>query len=243
LNQWVNSVTRWLQIDKWDACKVDEMPELSGPCYAGLDLASTTDLTAFARVWPLAEGYAVKCSFWIPEDAMREREHKDRVPYSQWVRQGLIRVTPGAVLDYDYVLHDIQELLKTEDIQELAFDRWGSQKLVADLSDIGFELDPKAQGRHLIQFGQGYASMSPPTKELMTQVLQKRIIHDGNPVLRWCIDNLVVTQDPAGNIKPDKAKATQRIDGAVASIMALDRAVRHQEAGPSIYETQEVKSF
>jgi phage terminase large subunit-like protein len=243
LNQWVNSVERWLAIEKWDACKTDS-GELSGPCYAGLDLASTTDLTALARVWPLEDGrFAVRCDFWIPEEAMRERERRDRVPYSEWVRQGFIHATPGNVLDYGFVLHDLTEMLRTEDIQELAFDRWGSQKLVADMAENGFEIDPKVPGRHLIQFGQGYASMSAPTKELMTLVLQKKLEHDGNPVLRWNVDNFVVTQDAAGNIKGDKAKATNRIDGCIAMVMAIDRATKHQAQGPSIYEERGILSL
>jgi len=240
LNQWVNSAERWMQINLWDACKVDfNEDELSGPCYAGLDLSTTTDLTALSLVFPHADGsYSILADFWIPEEAMLEREHKDRVPYQQWVRDGLVHATPGNVVDYDFIIHDLEEKLKKYDIRELAFDRWGSQKIIYDLQKIGFEIDLKVHGRHLVQFGQGYVSMSPPTKELMTLVLQKKMRQDGNAVLRWNVDNLVVTQDPAGNLKPDKAKATQRIDGAVAMIMALDRATRNTDTGPSIYETR-----
>jgi phage terminase large subunit-like protein len=237
LNQWVNSVERWLPIDLWDACQVEfTEDELSGPCYAGLDLSTTTDLTALSLVFPHNDGsYSVLTDFWVPEESIRDRAHKDRVDYSEWVRQGLIHATPGNVVDYDYVLHDIADKLTKYDIKELAFDRWGSQKIVVDLQKIGFEVNPKIPGRHLVEFGQGYVSMSPPTKELMTLVLQKKFRHNGNPVLKWNVDNLVVTQDPAGNLKPDKAKATQRIDGAVAMIMALDRATRHADER-SVYE-------
>jgi phage terminase large subunit-like protein len=239
LNQWVNSVERWLAIEKWDACRVELLGDLRGrPCYAGLDLSTTTDLTSLGLVFPFDDGsYATLADFWIPEDAMREREKRDRVPYSEWVRRGLVHATPGNVIDYDFILADIKTKLGIYDIRELAFDRWGSQKIVADLTELGFNPEPKGPGPHLVQFGQGYASMSPPTKELMTLVLQQKIRHDGNPVLRWNIDNLVVTQDAAGNIKPDKAKATQRIDGAVALIMALDRATRHAD-DTSIYESR-----
>jgi len=245
LNQWVNSAERWMQITVWDACRVEFCAdEFSGPCYAGLDLSTTTDLTALSLVFPHEDGtYSVLAYFWIPEEAMREREHKDRVPYGQWVRKGLVHATPGNVIDYDFILHDLEEKLKIYDIRELAFDRWGSQKIIYDLQKIGFEIDPKVQGRHLVQFGQGYASMSPPTKELMTLALQKNIRHDGNPVLRWNVDNIVVTQDPAGNLKPDKARATQRIDGVVAMIMALDRATRNTDSGESVYETRGVITF
>lgn len=241
LNQWVNSAERWMQIETWDASngKID-LEELRGrPCYAGLDLSSTTDLTALCLAFPLGEKrFAVLVDYWIPEDTMREKEHKDRVPYSLWVKQGLVHMTPGNVIDYSFILQEIENKLALYDIRELAFDRWGSQKLIADLQNVGFENDPKVPGRHVVAFGQGYASMSSPTKELMTLVLQKKILHGGNPVLRWNVDNLVVTQDPAGNIKPDKAKATQKIDGAVAMIMALDRAIRNADDGHSVYETR-----
>lgn len=243
LNQWVNAAQRWMPIEKWDACRVESLGNLSGRiCYAGLDLSATTDLTALALVFPMGEGqFAVLADFWIPEEAMRERERRDRVTYSLWARQGLIHVTPGNVIDYDWVIHDLTEKLKVYDIRELAFDRWGSQKLITDLGKVGFEIDPKVPGRHLVQFGQGYASMSAPTKELMNLVLGQKIAHDGHAVLRWNVDNLVVSQDAAGNLKPDKAKATQRIDGAVAMIMALDRATRHSEDdGKSVYETRGV---
>jgi len=239
LNQWVNSAERWMPIDIWDASNEKiELEELRGrPCYAGLDLSATTDLTALSLVFPLTDKlFAVLVDFWIPEDTMREKERKDRVPYSLWVKQGLVHVTPGNVIDYDFIVHSIEQKLALYDIREIAFDRWGSQKIMADLQNIGFEIDPKVPGRHLVAFGQGYASMSSPTKELMTLVLQKKIIHNAHPVLRWNVDNLVVTQDPAGNIKPDKAKATQKIDGAVAMIMALDRALRNADDGKSVYE-------
>jgi len=157
------------------------------------------------------------------------------VPYSLWARQGHINLTPGNVIDYGYIRQALKELREVYDIREIAYDRWGATKLVQDLTDDGFTMVP---------FGQGFASMSAPTKELMTLVLSNKIRHGGHPVLRWNADNLVVQQDPAGNLKPDKAKATQRIDGIVALVMALDRAVRHQnEFKKSVYEDRGVRVF
>jgi len=240
LNQWVNSVERWLPMDKWDACsgKID-LENLKGKvCYAGLDLASTTDLTALALVFPQEDAsYDALMHFWIPGDTAREKERRDRVPYLQWAREGYITLTEGNVVDYNYILHYLKEQSEIFDIQELAFDRWGSQKLIADMQEQEFVVDPKIPGRHLVPFGQGYVSMSAPTKELMNIVLSDKLRHGGNPILRWNADNLVVTQDPAGNLKPDKAKATQKIDGIVALIMALDRASRHAD-DTSIYESR-----
>jgi len=228
LNQWVKSAERWMPIEAWDACdgKID-IEELRGrPCYAGLDLAATTDLTALSLVFPGEGFYDILMHFWIPGDKAKENERKDRVPYQHWARKGFITLTEGNVIDYKYVQQTLEEYREKYDIKEIAFDRWGATKLSQDLTEADFTMVP---------FGQGFASMSPPTKELMNLVLAKKIRHGGNPMLRWNIDNLVVNQDPAGNLKPDKAKSTQRIDGAVALIMALDRATRHAE-DKSVYE-------
>jgi phage terminase large subunit-like protein len=231
-------------MDKWNACS-DELRPLDGqPSYAGLDLSSTTDLTALSLVFPAEDGsYDVLWRYWIPEDTAVEKERRAREPYSEWARQGYITMTPGNIIDYDYILHQLQQDMVAYDIRELAFDRWGSQKLTTDLEKIGFTSDPKTPGPKLVAFGQGFASMSAPTKELMTLVLSNRIGHGNNPVSRWCADNLVVRTDPAGNLKPDKEKATQKIDGMVSFIMGLDRATRHNGSNQSIYETQELKSL
>ena len=234
LNQWVNSVQRWMPIDKWDACKGDiKLDDLKGKtCYAGLDLSATTDLTALSLVFPLDDGtYATLMRFWIPGDTAAEAERRDRVPYRAWAKQGLITLTEGNVIDYDYIREEVKKLRETYDIIEIAYDRWGAAKLVQDLTEDGLTVVP---------FGQGYASMSPPTKELMNLVLSKKINHGGHPILRWNADNLVVATDPAGNLKPDKSKATQKIDGCVALIMALDRATRHAPEIKSRYETEGV---
>jgi phage terminase large subunit-like protein len=245
LNQWVNSVTRWLPMDKWDACS-GFVGELAGkPCYAGLDLASTTDLAARALVFPQEDGsYDFLWHYWIPADTAAAKERKDKVPYREWARQGFITLTPGNQIDYKFILKQVQEDMAAYNLRELAFDRWGSQKLTTDLQELGFSVDPKVDGPKLVAFGQGYASMSAPTKELMSIVLSGKLRHGGNPVSRWCADNMVVAMDPAGNLKPDKAKATQKIDGMVAAIMGLDRATRHNpDAGVSVYETRGVLSF
>lgn len=233
LNQWVNSVERWMPIEKWDACDFNmDLEELKGrPCYAGLDLSATTDLTALSLVFPREGRYDVLMRFWIPGDTAVEAERRDRVPYRAWAAQGLITLTEGNVIDYRYIREELQRLKLDYDIREIAYDRWGAAKLVQDLIEDGLVVVP---------FGQGYASMSPPTKELMNLVLSKKINHGGHPVLRWNADNLVVATDPAGNLKPDKSKATQKIDGCVALIMALDRATRQAPIIKSRYETEGV---
>ena len=233
LNQWVNSVERWLPMDAWDACngQVDVKSLQGRTCYAGLDLSSTTDLTALALVFAADDGTCdVLTYFWIPGDTAIQKERKDRVPYRTWAKKGLITLTEGNVIDYKYIQHTLEQLREKYDIAEIAFDRWGATKLSQDLTDAGFLMVP---------FGQGFGSMSSPTKELMNLVLSKKIRHGGNPVLRWNCDNLVVRTDPAGNIKPDKEKSTQKIDGCVSLIMAIDRVSRHSKlVDTSIYEDQ-----
>lgn len=240
LNQWVNSTERWLPMDKWDSCSAKPVIQKGQIGYAGLDLSSTTDLTALLIDFPQDDGtHDVLAHFWIPGETAVEKEKKDRVPYRAWAKQGLITLTEGNVVDYRSILRYIEGIILEYDIRELAFDRWGSQKLIVDFKELGFSSDPKSDGRKLISFGQGYASMSAPTKELMNLCLQKKIRHGGNPILRWNADNLVVQQDPTGNLKPDKAKATQKIDGMVALIMAISRASLYSNVkGPSIYETR-----
>jgi len=232
LNVWTQAESRWMSPDAWGACGLP-VPEdgLRGrTCYMGLDLSSTTDISALVLVFP-PEGaddpFSVVCRFWIPEESMRERSNRDRVPYDVWVRQGYMMATPGNVIDYDFILAEIDDLAQRYDIGELAFDRWGATKLIQDIQE---------QGQTVVQFGQGFASMSGPMKELEKLVLSKKIAHGNNPVLTWMANNLVATQDPAGNVKPDKARSTEKIDGMVALIMGLDRAIRKEGSGRSVYE-------
>ena len=227
LSQWTQSETRFIPMDKWakTAGEVDVEALRGRECYAGLDLATVTDVAALVLVFP-PEGesdiYKVACHFWIPEDNMHERVRRDRVPYDAWEREGFITATPGNVIDYAFIRHKLNELADTYYIREVAFDRWGATKISTDLEDDGFTM---------AQFGQGFASMNAPTKELLKLVLEERLHHANNPVLRWMCDNLVVRMDPAGNMKPDKEKSTEKIDGMVALIMALDRATAHLGAG------------
>jgi phage terminase large subunit-like protein len=220
LNQWTSQATRWLDLSAWDACdKPVEVEALAGrKCFAGLDLASTTDIAALVLCFPpLADGddYRAICRFFIPGEALRERENRDRVPYSQWVREGYITATEGNVIHYSAIRAEIDKLAQTYDVVEMAFDRWGATQMTQELDEAGMTVIP---------FGQGFASMSPPTKELLNIVLDKKFRHGGNPVLRWMADNVVVETDPAGNLKPSKKKSAQKIDGIVALIMALARA-------------------
>jgi phage terminase large subunit-like protein len=249
-NEWVKSSIKPIPLRAWDVCagKVDPEALKGETCYGGLDLSSSIDLTSIGLVFPRGEKeYETLHWFYIPEETMRESEKRDKVPYSKWVKQGFLTATPGAVIDYEYIRRDLSQIRSDYNLKELAYDRWGAAKLITDLYDKeGFAIDEKEAGPGhplIVPFGQGYKSMSPPSKELVTLVLQGNLHHGGNPVLRWNIDNLVFEQDAAENLKPNKAKAVQRIDGAVALIMALDRAIRHEGEEQSIYETESVKAF
>ena len=233
LNQWVKQAVRWMPMEKWDKCafSVDE-DELEGRvCYGGLDLSSTTDITAFVLVFPPLDEedkYIILPYFWIPEDNLTLRVNRDHVPYDVWERQGFLQTTEGNVVHYGFIEQFIERLGERFNIREIAFDRWGAVQMVQNLEGMGFTVVP---------FGQGFKDMSPPTKELMKLVLEQKIAHGGHPVLRWNMDNIYIRTDPAGNIKADKEKSTEKIDGAVATIMALDRAIRcGNDHGASVYD-------
>ena len=235
LNQWTQQETRWLDLAAWDRCAMAvDAEELRGRrCYAGLDLASTTDIAALVLVFPPSEPeepYQVLPYFWIPGENLVEKGRRDRVSYDAWVRLNLMMATPGNVIDYETIRTFVEQIVgERYDIGDIAFDRWGAVQMSQQLEAAGFTM---------VAMGQGMQSMSPPTKELLRLVLDARLAHGGNPVLRWMADNLVVQTDPAGNIKPNKAKSTAKIDGMVALIMALDRATRHGAAARSVYESR-----
>lgn len=240
LNQWVKQSVRWMPMEKWDACAfpVNE-EELEGRiCYGGLDLSSSTDITAFVLVFPPEdeEGrYTILPYFWIPEDNIDQRVVKDHVPYDIWERQGYLLSTEGNVIHYGYIENFIESLGERFNIREIAFDRWGAVQMVQNLEGMGFTVIP---------FGQGFKDMSPPTKELMKLTLEKRIEHGGHPVLRWMMDNIYIRTDPAGNVKADKEKSTEKIDGVVATIMALDRAIRGgNDDSESVYDKRGLLVF
>jgi len=239
LNVWVQGEIKWMNMDRWREC-AGEVPALKMPkrlkdatCYGGLDLSSTSDITAYIMVFPDDDDYIdVVCRFWIPEDNMLIRSRDDGVHYQKWVEQGYIEATPGNVIDYDWIFEQIEKDREMFDIDQSAFDRWGAARVVQVL---------EKKGMTMVQFGQGFASMNPPMKELERLVLSKKIRHGNNPVLTWMADNLVARLDPAGNIKPDKEKSREKIDGIVALIMAIDLALRHPEV-KSVYEKRGIRT-
>ena len=213
LNEWTEQAVRWFSMDKWDACRGDVGELYGATCFCGLDLSSTTDITALAMVFAMPDGkVAVKVHCWVPEDSARERGQRDRVPYQQWIKEGWITATPGSSVDYDFVRADIARLAQQYDVRMIAVDRWNATQLAKQLEGDGFKVG---------YFGQGYASMSSPAKEFERLIVDADLVHDGNPVLRWMASNVAIEPDAAGNIKPSKAKSTERIDGIVATVMGL----------------------
>lgn len=238
LDQWTQQETKWLDLGMWDACgePVDVALLAGAKCYGGLDLASSSDIAAFELCFPSEPGedeaYTFLSHFWIPKENMVQRSLKDRVPYDAWVRDGLMTATPGNVIDFDVIVRDIEALGEKYKIEEIAFDRWGAFQVSNQLTGMGFTM---------VGFGQGFVSMSQPTKDLLRLTMAKQIKHGGNAVLRWMADNIVVDQDAAGNVKPNKAKSREKIDGIVAGIMALDRAVKSRgSAAKSVYDSRGV---
>lgn len=235
LNIWTQSVTRWVPWDHWQLCGNEvEWERLKGrPCYAGLDLSSTLDITALVLVFPPVgeeKNYTVLCRFWVPEENMHQRVHDDRVPYDVWAKQGWLTPTPGNVVDYDFIFEEVDRLAQDYAIDEVAFDRWGA----AHVSNV-----LQKKGMTMVQFGQGFASMSPPMRDLERVIRTHELEHGNNPVLTWMADNLVAVEDAAGNIKPSKEKSREKIDGMVALIMGLDRAMRNEgKSKKSVYETR-----
>lgn len=231
LDQWVGSVVAWIPEHIYDRGNLPiDLEKLRGrECYAGLDLSSTSDITAFVLVFPPLhedDKYIVVPHFWLPRETLDLRVRRDHVPYDVWERMGLFHITEGNVVDYNFVRKTINELHTMYNIKEIAADRWNATQLITDLEGDGFTVVP---------MGMGFKDMSPPMKELYKLILEGQFIHGGNPVLRWMAGNVVAEIDAAENIKPSKKKSTEKIDGIVAWIMALDRCIRHEMQG-SVYD-------
>jgi phage terminase large subunit-like protein len=226
-NVWTQSETRWLSQLHWNACGVHpvRIQELLGrECYAGLDLSTRNDLTAFVLVFPPEQRggpYAVLPYFWIPADRINYRVRKDHVPYDVWARDGQLIATPGNEIDFQFVEAQIAAASQQYKIVEIAYDRYEATMLSQRLRAIN------SNEEWVVPFGQGYASMSPASKNLETCIIGGELAHGNHPILTWMANNVVIEMDAAGNIKPSKAKSTERIDGIVALIMGLDRAIRH----------------
>lgn len=232
LNQPTEQASRWLDMEKWDACgvvKVAASSLLGRRCWGGLDLASTIDIAALVLAFPWDDetGFDLLPFFWIPKERIHHRVETDRVPYDRWVDEGWIIATPGNVIDYAFIRAFVLKVAEDYQLVDLGYDPWNATQLALQLQDDGIEV---------VQFRQGFASLSEPSKELEKLVVSGKLRHGGNPVLRWMASNVSVKQDPAGNLKPDKSTSTEKIDGIVGSIIAIGRATMspNDTVSPSI---------
>jgi phage terminase large subunit-like protein len=233
---WTTNFSHWMPMDKWDLCKLRlTYDQLRGRrCFGALDLSTTTDIAAFVLLFePTDEDplWYVLPFFFLPKDNIAFRCRRDRVPYDVWERHNLFELTEGNIIDYRFIRVRVNALREDFDIAQIGFDRWNSTEIVTQLGEEdGFEM---------LKVGQGMGSLFAPTKRLLELVLTQDIAHGGNEILRWMASNVIVQMDPAGNIKPDKKRSREKIDGIVALIMALFCAMA---AGGMQYTDPEVSA-
>lgn len=236
LNMWLNHNASWIPdaVFKKGAQLID-MNSLEGrDCYAGLDLSSTEDITAMVLVFPPEENdgeYILLPYFWVPEETIPRRVKASSVPYDVWAKQGYLMATEGDVVHYGFIEKFIYELSEKYHIVEIAIDRWNATHMTQNL---------EGEGLTMVPFGQGFSSMSPPTKDFYKLLKEGKLIHGGNPVLRWMAGNAVIDMDPAENIKVTKKRSKEKVDGIIASIMGLDRAMRRENKPKSIYDERDM---
>ncbi len=228
LNIWTDSQTAWIGPKEWEACEGEiDLEKLKGKnVWCGLDLASTRDISALVLLFKEDEKFIVLPFFFIPEENAKKRSERDKVDYMTWGNQGHIIFTSGDVADYNFIKKKIMDLGMEYNIQSIAYDRWNASQLVIDLTNEGVPMS---------SFGQGFLSMSAPTKELEKVILGEQIIHNGNPVMSWMLSNIALQEDPAGNIKPNKAKSSEKIDGVVALVMSLGEHMTGEDIN-SVYD-------
>jgi phage terminase large subunit-like protein len=221
LNQRIDAEERFINAADWDANGDQfDLIELEGKrCWGGLDLSSTRDLTALA-LWFPDDGKLLVWHF-VPADTMNERVERDRVPYDLWAKDGWIDATPGRATDRQSIVRRLADIVQSYDVQGIAFDRWRFEDLAKMLNDEGIVLP-------LVEFVPGFRTYAAAMDAFETAVLERRMQHNGNPVLRWQAGNVRVELDAAGNRKPSKSKSLDRIDGAVCAIMACGLAAREQ---------------
>ena len=229
LSQWTDNEIQWMSDKDWMACEGD-LGDLSNmECWGGLDLASTRDITAFVLLFKIDNLFKIKPYFFVPRDNAKARGDRDGVDYMSWISQKYIIATDGNVTDYSFVRKKINELCKKYRIQSISYDRWGASQITIDLMSDGAKMSP---------LGQGFASLSAPTKMMEKIILSKEIQHDGNPVLRWMIGNVQLETDAADNHKPSKKKSKEKIDGVVACICSLAEWMTQEKIGESVYDSR-----
>ncbi|MFN0133416.1 MAG: terminase large subunit [Phycisphaerales bacterium] len=236
LNIWTNAKTNWINMDRWDACggPVDPVALAHLPCWIGLDLSKRSDITAAVALFrDEAEEprYLVLAHFFVPEEGIALKESRDGVPYREWAKAGHLTLTPGNVIQYSAVRSLILDRwARAFQVREIAYDPYNATHLADELRELGL---------NMVEFQQVIKNVAPPTGELKNLVLQARLVHGGNPVLRWMAENVAVIVDVNGNERFTKKASTARIDGMAALVNALGRA-SVGDAAPSVYEQRGV---
>ena len=239
LNSWEKlKGSKWLGLDFWDLCKgkIDTERLRGRPCYGGLDLSSKIDMTAFVLLFPpddINKKWIILPTFWVPEDRVYERVEKDNMPYDLWVQQGYLKTTSGNVIDYDFIEKEILDSADLYNIQEIGYDPWNAMQTAIRMEEKGLAM---------VEVRQGYKSMSEPMKEIEQLSMGKKLVHGGNPVLRWNVGNTITKINENDDIRPVKGKGIERIDGVVGAINAMARAIVNEDT-TSIYETRGVLTF
>ncbi len=232
LNQWVRQASKWIQMERWDACRNVVPPTKRGRCIIGLDLAATTDIAAAAALFKDGSKVKVFPHFWVPEDCLTRRRRENKTLLDAWCPKYITVTTDRPTLDYDRIREDLNKFARIYDVREIAIDPWNATQLATDLADDGFEV---------VYVRTGYQSISAATKELEKLILEGNFEHPDNPVLNWMMGNIAVEMDASGNIKPSKAKAAEKIDGVVAIILALARMIETPKKKKSRYETKGIE--
>jgi phage terminase large subunit-like protein len=242
LNVWTRAAETWIQDSDYMACfeNYTEIDLTGETCFGGLDLSDSYDISSLSLYFP--ESNKLLRYFFIPEEKINEKGYADDVNYQEWVDDGWLTVTPGNVIDYSYIRYTItgyhisdgsvswsnESITEKFNLVQVAFDRWGATQIMIQLTDDGVEM---------LKHGQGYADMNNPTKQYKRMIVGKELKHNGNPVSRWMLGNVVIQRDPAGNEKPAKNESKGKIDGVVSDIMAINAALRYYEENPYLSNT------
>lgn len=232
LNQWTQQAVRWLSMEQWDKCVITERDLARRVCYAGLDLATTTDMAALALWFP--EFRKAKLYYWCPVETAKERERRNKQRYDSWIARGFVKATEGNTIDYETIREDILKLCNQHKLKVLCVDRWNVSQLANELV---------AKGVRVEGYGQTYKAMTGPCRELERLVINGELDHDGNPVLRWNAENVAVNMDVQQNLKPNKKESQEKIDGVVALLMAIGRQQADEIIKESVYKTRGISQI
>ena len=214
LNQRVEANAPFLSRAEWEANKAEPRHQAGNICYAGLDLSSSRDLTAFVMVFPDEQHYHVEAKFFLPAQGIRDKAREDKVPWDIWADQGWLTLIDGPVIVPSVVAQHVAQAAEDYHLELLAYDRWR-------INDFKRELDAIGANVNMAEFGQGFRDMSPAVEKLERLVAERKLRHGNNPILNMCAANAVAQQDPAGNRKLHKVKSAGKIDGLIALCMAL----------------------